>query len=229
MLRSVRRLAWYGTFIGAFVMVCGVLAPSWPLATVGLLFACAGVWNLWRPSITGLVVEGVTMILTGAFNLFAWLWIDDGRRSNLIKAAFAGILQIVWGIRRLALYRTARSTADDPEAIAHLQSMVRELAKRDARTDETVAEFRSGRWNSQRNRLGLYAEGAIGLLEQQVVRLEKRGDIWIEVSGTTMLGRSVKVAIRMSDLHLTGLMKTEHFERFERWKLGLTRPRPIAA
>jgi hypothetical protein len=33
----------------------------------------------------------------------------------------------------------------------------------------------------------------------------------------------------MSDLELMGRMPPAHFERFERWKLGQTQPRTIAA
>jgi hypothetical protein len=33
----------------------------------------------------------------------------------------------------------------------------------------------------------------------------------------------------MSDLQLTGEMPAAHFERFERWKLGQSQSRPIAA
>jgi hypothetical protein len=169
------------------------------------------------------------MILAGVFNGLAWVWIEDAGASSAGKWILGGLVQIVWGIRRLALYSTARLTPNDPEAIAGLESMVRELSKRDARTDPTVAEFRTGGIRRRRNRIGLYAEGAVALLEHQVVRLEKRTDIWIEASGTTAFARTTKVRIQMSDLQLAGEMSAEHFERFERWKLGVTQPRSIAA
>jgi hypothetical protein len=169
------------------------------------------------------------MILTGAFNCLAWLWVEDARASSVGKWTFAGLVQIAWGIRRLATYRMARLAMDDPQAIARLESIVRELSKRDAKADSTVAEFWTGRIRRQRNRLGLYADGAIALLEHQAVRLESRADIWIEARGTTWLGRSIKVRIQIGDLQLTAEMPAAHFERFERWKCGLSRPHPIAA
>jgi len=43
---------------------------------------------------------------------------------------------------------------------------------------------------------------------------------------TTWRGRSIKVAIQMGDLRLTGEMPAAHFER---WKCGLSQPRSIAA
>ena len=135
----------------------------------------------------------------------------------------------MWGIRRLAIYPTACFAAIDFQAIARLESIVRELSKRKAKADPTVAEFWTGRIRSQRNRLGPYTDGAIALLEHQAVRLERRADIWIEVRGTTWLGRSIKVGIQMGDLRLTGEMPAAHFERFERWKCGLSRPGSIAA
>jgi hypothetical protein len=229
MHRSVRRLGWYLAVVGVLVVVLGCAAPFVPLVAIGLVFLCAGVWNLRRPSITGLIVDGVAMILSGAFQCLLGLWIEESRASSVGKWVFAGAIQIVWGIRRIALYSTARYAANDPQAIARLESLVQELSKRDAKADPTVAEFWTGHIRRHRNRLGLHAEGAIGLLEHRVVRLEKRADIWIEARGTTSLGRSIKVRIQMSDLELTGEMPAAHFERFERWKLGLSPSREIAA
>ncbi len=69
---------------------------------------------------------------------------------------------------------------------------------------------------------------SIALQEHQAIRLGKRTDIWIEARGTAWLGRSIKLEVQMGDLRLTGEMPAEHFERFEHWKLGLSRPRSIA-
>jgi hypothetical protein len=211
------------------VVVLGFAGGFVPLVAIGAVFVCAGVWGIWRPSITGLIVGGAALILAGTFNCLAWLWIEGARTSNVGHWIFAGAVQIVWGIRRLAIYSTARVAANDPQAIARLESIIRKLSKGNAKTDPTIAEFRTGRFRSQRNRLGLYADGAIALLEHQAVRLEKRADIWIEARGTTGLGRSIKVGIQMGDLRLTGEMPAAHFERFEYWKSGQSQPRSIAA
>ena len=229
MKRSVRRLGWILAIVGAAVAAFGFAGALLPLAAIGVVLACAGAWNNYRPSMTGLLVDGVAMILTGAFNCLVWLWVHEARPTSVGKWIIAGVLQIAWGIRRLALYATARGTVNDPQAIARLESIVRELSKRKPKSDPTVAEFWTGGWRRRRNRLGLYVEGAVGLLEHQVVRLEKRTDIWIEARGTTWLGRSLKVRIQMSDLELMGEMPAAHFERFEHWKLGRSAPRSIAA
>lgn len=229
MKRSVGRTAWIGTAVGAVAAGCGFAAGLLPLAITGVVLFGAGLWNLHRPAITGMIVDGAAMIVTGIFHGLAWLWIEGERPSSTGKWILTGAIQIVWGVRRLALYRVARGAVDDPQAIAELESRIRELSKRNAKTDSSVVEFSTGRIRGRRNRLGLYPDGVIGLLEQQVVRLERRGDIWIETRGTTLGGRSVKVRIQMSDLELTGRMTAEHFERFERWKLGMSHPRPIAA
>jgi hypothetical protein len=141
MRRSVRRVAWIGVVAGTIAAACGLAVPFAPLAAIGLVIACAGAWNLWRPSLAGMVVDGVTMILTGAFNCLAWLWLDETRATAVGRWIFAGVVQIVWGIRRLVLYRTARFTRNDPQAIARLETIVRELAKRNVKDDRSVAEF----------------------------------------------------------------------------------------
>ena len=227
--RSVRRLAWFEAILGAIAAICGFAAPFLPLAVIGVALVVAGVWNLYRTSVNGVLVDGAVMILAGAFNCLLSMWLEDARASSVGKGIFAGVAQIVWGVRRLAVFPQARSAPNDPEAIAALETIIRDLAKRDPKEDATVVEFRTGGWRRRRNRIGLYAEGSVALLEHQAVRLERRADIWIEQRGTTMGGRTLKVGIQMSDLLLTGQMSADHFQRFERWKLGMAAARPVAA
>lgn len=229
MKRSVRWLAWFMAVLGAVVVGCGLASAVRSLTIVGLVLVGAGLWNLNRTSISGLMVDGVAMIITGAFLALTGFWVEDARSTSVGKWIFAGGLQLVWGLRRVALFWTARRTLNDPQAIERLESLIQQLSRRKAQHDANVVEFWTGRFRRHRNRLGLYAEGAIGLLDHQVVRLEKRGDIWLEARGTTSFGRALKVRIQMSDLELMGRMSTAHFERFERWKLGLSQARPIAA
>lgn len=229
MKRSVRWLAWFETGIGLFVIALGLKGGFLPLVVVGLVLAGAGTWNLLRTSVTGLVVDGIAMILTGVFQLTLGLWSETNRPTSVGKGIVTGLIQIGWGIGRLATYRIARSSVNDPPAIARLEAIVRDLEKRRAKGDPAVVEFRTGALHRKRTRVGLYAEGAVALFGRQAVRLEKRTDIWIESRGTTLRDRTTKVRIQMSDLELNGAMSTEHFERFERWKLGMSQAPPIAA
>lgn len=161
MKRSVRRIGWFVAVVGAVVGIFGLAGAFVPLVPIGLVLLCAGAWNAYRPSITGLIVDGVAMILTGIFNCLAWLWAEHAGPSSAGKWIIAGAFQIVWGIRRLAIYPTARFAANDLQAIARLESLVGELSKRNAKDDPIVAEFRTGRILRRRNRLGLYPDGAI--------------------------------------------------------------------
>jgi hypothetical protein len=227
MKRSVRHVGRFLVVMGTIVAVAASVGGMVPLIVVGSALLCAGVWNAWRPSIHGLVVDSGAMILTGAFNSMSGYWEDAGQ--PLGKWTIAGVIQIMWGIRRLAVYPMARRAPDDREAMARLESIVRELSARRAKDDSNVVEFRTGRFQHHRNRLGLYPEGVVGLLEQQAIRLERRADISIEHGGTIWHGQSIEVAVQMSDLQLRGRMPASHFERFERWKMGMSLPRSIAA
>src|SRR5258705_5535321 len=149
--RSVRHLAWYEVAIGAAVVFCGVGAPLMPLVVVGAVLVCAGLWNLCRTSIEGMVVDGVAVILTGAFSASAWMWMDDARATGIARGIFVGAMQIVWGVRRIAFHRTARRAVNDPDAIAGLEAVVRDLTKRNAKTDLGAIEFRTGPLGRHRN------------------------------------------------------------------------------
>jgi hypothetical protein len=227
MKRSVHRFAVVAALLGCVILACGFAAHFAPLIVIGVVLVGAGIWNGSRPTVTGLIVDGVAMVVTGACMCLAALWAEHTRATSLGKSIVVGIVQIVWGVRRLALVPLARSAPADPQAIARLETVVRELSKRNAKEDPNVAEFWTGRVPLQRNRLGFYSEGAIALLQHQAVRLERRNDIGIDVHGR-VLGR-VSVRIQMSDFELAGLMSPEHYERFERWKQGVSRPSPIAA
>lgn len=225
-MRSVRRVAWFSVGIGLFVASCGLAAlPSPALIIVGLGLAATGLWNLIRPSPTGMLVDSLAMIGVGVFNCLMWLWVPGQGGTHAGRAAFAGLMQIAWGISRLKFYPVARQARAAPDVVARLESIVRDLRKRKA-SDPAVVEFATGSFPHKRNRIGLFPEGAVGLLENyEAVRLARRGAIWIESRGTgSMLGRSVKVAVHMDDLELTGSMSEEHFQRFEGWKLGMSGP-----
>ena len=227
--RSVRRMGWILAGVGALVATIGLLAPVVQFAVIGVVLAIAGAWNAWRPSVSGMLVDGGALIGTGLLNLFAWNLVPDASATSMGKWAITGVLQIAWGVQRLALHRTARRAVVDPEAMARLDSMIREISKRRLRDDPGVVEFRTGRFNMQRARLGLLPEGVVAVFGHEAVRLERRPDITIDARGSTWLGRSIKVVLRMSDLELTGEMPTAHVERFEQWKLGVAPPRAIAA
>src|SRR5262245_36040301 len=182
--------------VGVFEIVLGLAVPLPPMVALGVVLLAAGAWNLCRTSVTGLIVDGLAAIVAGAFLCLASQWTGDASTLKAQKWIFGGVLHIVWGVRRLALYRTARGVVNDPPAIARLDATVRELSKGSAKDDPTIVEFRTGRFRRHRNRLGLYAEGAIGLLEQQVVRLEKRTDMWIEARG------SDRKSTRLNSSHL---------------------------
>ncbi len=229
MMRSLRWFAWYGALVGAAVLACGLVAPFVPLVVTGSLLVGAVSWNLCRPAVAGIAVDGIAMILVGGVQCVAWLWLEEAGPAIVSMWVLAGAFQIVWGIRRLALYRKARFAPNDPTAIARLESMVKRLSARIAKSDPTVAEFRTDRIGNQRCRLGLYADGAIALLEHQAVRLETRAGISIEARGTTSLGRAIQVDVQMSDLRLTGEMPVVDFERFERWQVGMSQERSLAA
>lgn len=228
--RSVRRFAWTAGILSAVVVGGAIAGSSPPLAALGLLMLGACAWNLGRTAVTGLLVDGGALVLVGAgFIAYSWVSLGGLDGGNANKAMLTGLLQMAWGARRIWAYRTARQASHDPEAMTALEALIGELSKRNARTDDGVVEFWTPSRFRHRSRIGLYPEGSIALLEHQAVRLERRSDIWIETRGTTALGRSIKVEIQMSDLQLAGEMPTEHFQRFERWKLGMPVSRSAAA
>jgi hypothetical protein len=229
MIRSVRKIGWIMAMVGALLVAFAFIGPVPPLAWLGALLVAAGGWNFLRPSLAGMVVDGATMVLVGVA-LCAWrLWLADDAEVRFSKDVVGGLFMIWRGVVRLRGYRVARDMVDDPPAIRSLLALARAVARRDARHDEGIVELTLDTRFRHRNRFGLFTEGAVGLLEDDVVRLEKRSDIRIEPVGSTWLGRKVKVNVHLGELERRASMSREHLERFEHWKLGMAPATSIAA
>ncbi len=230
-IRSVRRSGWVSAVVGVLCAALGFVPPGSPvLVALGAMLGLTGAWNVRRPSPAGLIVDGASIIALGIFNCSSLLWAEGADASSAGRWIVAGVVQIVWGVRRLAGFRAARAALSDPEAMRQLETLVRDLAKRKPKSDPGVIEFVTGRVRSRRNRSGLYPEGAVALLDnREVIRMARRDEITIEKSGKAWIGRSIVVRVRMGDLEMKGEMSAEHYERFENWKLGVSRPQAFAA
>src|SRR5262245_49371763 len=76
--RSVRRVAWFLLVIGIVILACGVMAPLYPLLVIGALYVCVGSWNLWRPSVHGLLLDAIALFAAGIFTALSWKLVEHG-------------------------------------------------------------------------------------------------------------------------------------------------------
>ena len=109
--RNARKtLALAGTWsvlFGGISIAAGCLwtPVDWVLTLLGGALLGTGVWNMQAPRPTGIVLDAVTLLLVGAYNLVgAVLAVMDGLPPSPGRA-FLGVFQVVWGIRRLGNFR----------------------------------------------------------------------------------------------------------------------------
>ena len=230
-LRSLRRNGWASAAVGAICLAMGLAPPFTPaLIAVGAVLLPAGIWNAWRPSPPGLIADGLSVLATGLVGATSLLWFGPEHTRDATRWTIVGLFQIAWGVKRLALYSTARYAMADPRTLRELELIARDLSKRKAKSDPGVIDFTTGWYRRIRQRIGLFPEGAIGLLEnREALRFERRHDVEITLHRKSWIGRSVGVTVRMSDLTLKGSMPEEHYQRFENWKMGIVRPPAFAA
>jgi hypothetical protein len=78
---------------------------DWVLTVLGVALLGTGVWYMCSPRPTGIVLDAVTLLLVGAYNLVGAILAVMDELPPSPARAFLGALQLVWGIQRLRNFR----------------------------------------------------------------------------------------------------------------------------
>ncbi|TMQ59897.1 MAG: hypothetical protein E6K72_01235 [Candidatus Eisenbacteria bacterium] len=101
--RTLRLTGTWSVLFGVISIMAGCLwlPVDWVLTVLGVALMSTGGWNFMAPRPTGIVVDAVTVLLVGAYNLVgAVLALMDGLPPSAGRAIL-GALQIAWSVRRL--------------------------------------------------------------------------------------------------------------------------------
>jgi hypothetical protein len=148
--RATLRLtgAWSVLFGVISVMAGSLWSPvDWVLTVLGAVLMSTGGWNIVAPRPTSIVGDAVVLLLVGAYNLVgAVLAVLDGLPPSLGRALF-GVLQLVWGIRRLGnLRQYASAFLDRPSDLEtpSIDEFIAAIGKSVAKGSGDTIEFTAG-------------------------------------------------------------------------------------
>jgi hypothetical protein len=225
--RGTLRLAGaWSVLFGALSIAAGWMwtPVDWALTVLGLALVCTGAGNFLAPRPTFIVADAVTLLLVGAYNLVgAILAVMDGLPPSPVRA-FLGVLQLVWGVKRLGNFgRFADTFLARPS-----DAETREI-------DESVIAIRKA--------MAQGAPGVIDFTARGMVRkpwrawLEGENAVFVEAAGRAFLvgtrqnvtivprGASARAGVLEAELavgaaRLRITTSAESYRFYERWKAG---------
>jgi hypothetical protein len=221
---------------GGLALLLGLVSPMDPiLAGVGAVLVGTGLWNFFAPRPTGIIVDGLTLVMVGVYNL-ADVFIGAAQgQSGAGSGVWAklGVFQIIWGVQsfwRFFQFREAFKTPATGAELLELDGMAKELWKARVKDSSDTIELNVSGLHAKKWKVRLEPEAALmatqGGLE---LRLCGRDELDIEDTGKAMLSKTRNVKLRIGAKESKGSMSPESFERFRQWKHGVSIPRAIAA
>ncbi len=147
--RTLRLCGTWSVLFGVISIMMGCLwmPVDWVLTVLGVALMVIGGWNFHAPRPTSIILDAVTLLLVGAYNLVgAVLAVLDGLPPSAGRA-FLGALQIVWGVQRLGNLRQfasaflERPSDHETKEIDEIVAAVRKAA---AKGSLDIIEFTAG-------------------------------------------------------------------------------------
>lgn len=231
--RSIRRIlrphGGGSIFFGIVAVLAGLAsleasALNGILALIGLMLLVEGAWILAAPSVEGLKIDGIAIIIVGVWNIV--ITAADLFTKGPDSWSFfllLGIWQISLGFKSFRLYRrfsalpVEKPSPGDAQA---LEETVQAIVRAKPSLEPHIVEFQA-RADSplQRWKAGLY-EGLAIFVELSgqdlVFALKADAEITPEPGGRN---RNVQqAAFRLNDRRLAGTLKPEYYERYLAWK-----------
>ena len=225
----------WSVLFGAVSVAAGCLwtPVDWVLTVLGIALAGTGVWNIVAPRPTGILLDGITLLVVGAYNLGgAVLAVMDGLPPSPGRALL-GALQLVWGVQRLRGFRQFANAFLEQPSDAEAQQI-----------EQTVGAIRRA---TAKDLTGLIEFGAGGVRRRPwKARLAGEYAVFVEVAGPGLLvatrptvqvialgnvprGGALEADLAVGATRLRVTISPESLRLYEQWKAGAPMPRPVAA
>lgn len=196
------------------------------LGLIGVFLLVEGVWIFSAPTPKGMIMHGVALVIVGSWNILITIASAlFGGSGDYQFFAILGVWQIILGIQRFnryAYFSTMPTSKPSDSALMRIDDFVKTLNRTKARDQSDIVEFQTTTFVSPKAWKGR-------LLGNSAVFVERSGydivfapktEVDFDRQGKVLLGKTLKVSIRISDLRMNGSIAPKYFERFEQWKLS---------
>ena len=235
-VRKTLRTSGIGSIVfGALALVAGVAPPLDPILTgLGLVLLGTGLWNTLAPRPTGILVDGITLVLVGLYNIGgAALSAGHGAAGSSLWVKL-GIFQLIWGVQAFVRFRRFRDAFQAPPSdveFTQLDGEVSALWKANPKQATDVIEFttaglmHAAKWKARLDDGFALLATANG----SEVRVVMKEAFEIEDRGKGLIGSSHTLAVTIAGKRRSGAIGLASLERYQQWKTGVVIPKPIAA
>ena len=232
--RTLRLSGTWSVLFGVLSVIAGSLwAPmDWVLTVLGAVLMASGGWNILAPRPTSIVLDALTLLLIGAYNLIgAVLAVMDGLPPSPGRA-FLGAFQLVWGIQRIGnLGQFASAFLErpaDPES-REIEETLGAIRGAAAKGSADVIEFAAGiarrAWKAR-----LTGEHAVFVeVATSDFLVGTRGTVVLTPRANEPRGGALQADLTVGGTRLRITIASESLGLYERWKAGTQVPKSAAA
>lgn len=184
-----------------------------------------GLWELLLPMAEAVILDGIIAIVIGLWDIFITVANAAGGLPQSIHWGIVGGVIIAWGVSRFISYRRfaeALREKPEPEAIARLDAIVEKIKKLKSKDAPEIIGFRVPQrfMKPQQDWKGQLGRDAAIFIDKRGhdIMVAHKDDVEIDVNGKVLLGKTLKVSVRVAEHRLDGTISPESYERYEEWK-----------
>lgn len=201
------------------------------LALLGVVLIAEGIWFTWKPVPVGLLVDGITIILLGVWNIYVGTSNVGNGDSGSVRWAAFGLFQIYLGIKNINRYRAfGVLVKPSDEDLTRMEALLKTIKTGNLKQATDLIEFRRRSFladHTWKARL-LDNAGVFVNTKSGEVLVVGKGDIDFTPTGKVLMGKTRKFAFRIGAFSSNGLIHPDSLERYDSWRRGqIFAPAPI--
>jgi hypothetical protein len=221
--------------LGLIVFGCinALIAWSWGqhnafallVAAIAAAMLAVGFWEVLFPMAEAVLFDGIITIIVGLTNLLLTLANAVAGGVVSIHWGIFGGLIIAWGVSRFISYRRlsdALRLKPDREAMKRLDSVVARIKNAKSKDSSDIIGFRVAQqfMKPQQDWKGQLGTDAAIFIDKRGhdIMVAHKDDVEIEVTGKVLIGKTLKVSVRVAEHSMQATISPESYERYEDWK-----------
>jgi hypothetical protein len=192
------------------------------LRGIGVLLAVEGLWLVIAPAPIGIIVDGVSLMLVGAWNIWVTV-MNMAAGQHTATWGVIGVFQIIWGIQAFGRYsRFSKMPREQPapETLKRIDQIVGDITRTKIAQDPQAIEFKVKMFTATqpwKGRLRHNHAVFVGPGGKDII-FARANDVVFNREGKVLIGKTIKAKFQIADRTFKGTISPVSFERYEGWK-----------